>query len=177
MLPGLDLTVVPSNTVNTPAQSNSDDHEDSIHTDDSQKQEDVNTTNDNNSNNGLLVDKDKEKETAPLHSAGPSADQLDAIRKMQQQRGLKRANSTYCGSVGCAGDIEQADESLIKNLTPRKGKAKIDKRITKIRYILDRYKQMKPEIELNHSFDFNRAFFEFIYNFFHVLAYPLLIYR
>jgi len=106
-----------------------------------------------------------------------SAQDLAKIKEMQKQRGLKRSNSKYIGSIGNKQEYENAEESMITNLTPKKGNAKIDARITKIRYLLDQYKQNKPEIELEHKFDFNRAFWEFIYNYFYCLAWPILLYR
>eukprot|EP01084_Bolivina_argentea_P320145 555445_1 len=120
------------------------------------------------------MDTPTQNDNVTYHVTGPSEEQLAQIRKLQTERGLKRR---YIGSIGNQLDLQNYDEKMIKNLTPKTGHAKIQPEITKIRYILDQYKRQKPTIELHHSFDFTRAFWEFIYNYFHILSFPILIYK
>lgn len=111
-----------------------------------------------------------------------NGEDLDRVRKartlstIQNARGFKKKIRGF-GDVVSAEQVENADESKIKMLTPKKGHVKIQKEVTKIRYILDQYKQHrnKLKIELEHSFDYSRAAWEFFYNYFLVFAFPVMV--
>ena len=78
---------------------------------------------------------------------------------------------------GDIGEFRINREQSLRYLNPKKGKVKTHKDVEKIRGIFDTYAEMKPIVQLHESFNFNRMFWEFCYNFFHFLAFPVLIAR
>eukprot|EP01083_Nonionella_stella_P128693 390018_1 len=116
-------------------------------------------------------------EHQPHHGVEPSTEQKETIRQLQQLRGFKRSRDRAASKCLIGMNYKNRSEQDVKNLTPKKGHAKINPRTTQIRYVLDQYKQKKPILELHHAFDFSVAFWNFIYNFFWILSFPILLYR
>eukprot|EP01083_Nonionella_stella_P128692 390016_1 len=97
-------------------------------------------------------------EHQPHHGVEPSTEQKETIRQLQQLRGFKRSRDRAASKCLIGMNYKNRSEQDVKNLTPKKGHAKINPRTTQIRYVLDQYKQKKPILELHHAFDFTVAF-------------------
>ena len=122
----------------------------------------------------LEDDNDSDKDTT--ENDGETTRSFRTLSTIQTERGFKGKIRGF-GDVVSAEQIKNCDESKIKLLTPKRGRVKVHKEVTNIRYILDQFKQhrSKLKIELEHSFDFTRAAWEFMYNYFLVFAFPVMV--
>lgn len=109
-----------------------------------------------------------------VNDSSPSSN--EALKNIPITRKLKRTISYYPKCVGNASMKTPGSESEIQTLTPKRGKVRINPKLTAIRVLLDQF-ELQPLLQhLHPRFNIRRALLEFFYNAFQFLAYPFIIY-